>query len=128
MIDSKEFENMTSPAQSDHHALTVNAEKGWYAIPYDIYNYENSSDDIVVIEDAEAPETSSEEVGPETSSAADPDGDYHQAGVLVFRADDDISVTDQHEIEAAQLFRSVFIGDWIYALDADGVAGSFTPE
>ena len=137
VIDSKEFENMTSPAQSDHHALTVNAEKGWYAIPYDIYNYENSSDDIVVIEDAEAPETSSEEagpetsseeVGPETSSAADPDGDYHQAGVLVFRADDDISVTDQHEIEAAQLFRSVFIGDWIYALDADGVAGSFIPE
>ena len=119
VIDSKEFENMTSPAQSDHHALTVNTEKGWYAIPYDIYNYENSSGDIVVIEDAEAPETAAEETGPAEN--------YHQAGVLVFRADDDISVVDQHEIEASQLFRNVFIGDWIYALDADGVAGSFIP-
>ena len=119
VIGSKEFENMTSPAQSDHHALTVNTEKGWYAIPYDIYNYENSSGDIVVIEDAEAPETAAEEAGPAEN--------YHQAGVLVFRADDDISVVDQHEIEASQLFRNVFIEDWIYALDADGVAGSFIP-
>ena len=124
VLDSMEFENMTSPAQSDHHALTVNAEKGWYAIPYDIYSRENSSGDIVVIEDAEEPVPSGSDAGPETAAAEDP----HQAGVLVFRADDDISVTDQHEIEASQLFRSVFIGDWIYALDAEGVAGSFIPE
>lgn len=124
VLDSKEFENMSSFAQSDHKALTVNAEKGWYAIPYDIYSYENSSDDIVVIEDAEEPETSGEEYGTETSSADNP----HQAGVLVFRAGDSIDMVDQHEIEATQLFRSVFIEDWIYALDANGVAGSFMPE
>lgn len=128
VIASKEFENMTSPAQSDHHALTVNTEKGWYAIPYDIYNYDDSSDDIVVIEDAEVPEAAIEEAGPETSSSTATAGDYHQAGVLVFRADDDISVVDQHAIEASQLFRNVFIEDWIYALDANGVAGSFIPE
>ena len=124
VLDSREFENMTSPAQSDHKALTVNGKEGWFAIPYDIYSYENSSDDIVVIEDAEEPETSGEEYGTETSSADNP----HQAGVLVFRAGDSIDVVDQHEIEATQLLRSVFIEDWIYALDADGAAGSFKAE
>ena len=78
----------------------------------------------MVIEDAEEPETSGEEYGTETSSA----DNSHRAGVLVFRAGDRIDVVDQHEIEASQLFRSVFIEDWIYALDANGVAGSFMPE
>ena len=151
VIDSKEFENMTSPAQSDHRALTVNADKGWYAIPYDIYNYEDSSGDVVIIEDAEepgddatliedaeGPASSEEEAGTGTDTGTDTDTctgnsaasaeDYHQAGVLVFRTDDKIDIVDQHEIEAAQLFRSVFIEDWIYALDANGVAGSFIPE
>ena len=118
VIDSKEFENMTSFAQSDHKALTVNAEKGWYAIPYEIYNYDDSEDDVMIIEDAESYD--GEEVTEEPEN-------YHEAGVLVFRADDEISVIDQHAVEAGKVFRSPYIGDWIYALDGSRVAGSFRP-
>ena len=118
VIDSNEFENMTSFAQSSHLALTVNPEEGWYAIPYDIYNYQGPDDDVVIIEDAETYE--------DEDMAEEPE-DYHEAGVLVFTADDTIDVVDQHAIEATQIFRNVFIEDWIYALDAKGVAGSFIP-
>jgi uncharacterized secreted protein with C-terminal beta-propeller domain len=129
VLDSKEYENMTSPAQSDHHALTVNQEEGWYAIPYDIYDYEAGGDDVFIIEDAE----SSEDEGPSGDTDAvetteEPE-DYHQAGVLVFSTEGDkIRTVDKHRIDASQLYRSVFIGDWIYALDARGVAGSFRPS
>ena len=131
VLDSKEFENMTSFAQSDHHALTVNAGKGWYAIPYDIYNYDNDTedggDDVVFIEDAEVSEDA-ESAEEESDSVTAPEESFHETGVLVFRADDRIDVVDKHSIEASQVFRNPFIGDWIYALDADGAAGSFRPE
>ena len=121
VLSSREFENMTSPAQSDHHALTVNAEKGWYAIPYDVYNYSSGGDDTVIIEDAESAD------GDEYTEETAESDSYHETGVLVFRADDEISVIDQHAVEAGQILRNVFIEDWIYALDSGGVAGSFRP-
>ena len=37
VLDSVEFENMTSHAQYDHHALMVNSEAGYYAIPYEVW-------------------------------------------------------------------------------------------
>lgn len=122
-LDSKEYENMTSPAQSDSRALTVNSEAGWYAIPYGIDNYDDFGmiveDDI--IEDAEVPEETEE------SYVTEPQNEY-EAGVLVFRADDKLSSVDQHKLGNEYLARNVYIGDYIYALDRDGNCTSFKPN
>ena len=126
VLDSKEFEDMTSFAQSDHHALTINKEDGWFAIPYEVYRYEEWLDGDVVIEDAEVPpETDSEEteIAPEEPVVTE----MHEAGIMVFTADDKFGSVDQHKLDATQLFRSVYIGDWIYALDAKGNVYSFKP-
>lgn len=42
VLDSKVLKDYTSVVQYNHRALLVNAQKGYYAIPYDIYNYENN--------------------------------------------------------------------------------------
>ena len=101
VIDSQEFEDMESPAQNTHLALTVNTKEGWYAIPYLVsrevpdeenkyeYNYESES------------------------------------GVLMFEADDDIDVVDQHSLADDYLQRSLYIKNYIYALATDGTAYSF---
>lgn len=128
VLDSKEFEYMTSFAQSDHHALTVNSEAGYYAIPYEIWRYEDDWGDDVIIEDAEEP---TEVIDPEDDPdefPVDGPGETHEAGMLVFGADDKIGPVDQHELDLSQVFRGVYIGDWIYALDADGEVRSFRPS
>lgn len=108
VITSREFENMDSPAQETHKALTVNSKEGWFAVPYEIYHYEDEPLTDDVIEDEE----------PYIEPGL-------EAGVLVFGADDKLTVYDQHRLSSKQLLRSVYIGDYIYALDADGEASSF---
>lgn len=130
ILDSKEFEDMSSFAQSDHHALTINREDGWFAIPYEIYRYNEwlDGDDTVVIEDdAEAPSEALD--GEDVEIAIDEPAvtEMHEAGILVFTADDKFGSIDQHKLDATQLFRSVYIGEWIYALDAKGNVYSFKP-
>ena len=130
VLDSKEFEDMSSFAQSDHHALTINKEDSWFAIPYEIYRYNEwlDGDDTVVIEDdAEAPSEALD--GEDVEIAIDEPAvtEMHEAGILVFTADDKFGSIDQHKLDATQLFRSVYIGEWIYALDAKGNVYSFKP-
>ena len=126
VLDSREFEDMSSFAQSDHHALTVNSKEGWFAIPYEIYRYADTwVDDDIVVDDAEVPEETGEDVEIAEEPAVT---DMHEAGILIFRADDKLGPVDQHRLDATQLFRSVYIGDWIYALDARGDVCSFRPE
>ena len=129
VLDSKEFEDMTSFAQSDHHALTINTKDGWYAIPYEVYRYEELTDGdgmVVLDDDAETPsdvETDDIEIEPEEPAVTE----THEAGIMVFTAGDKFGKIDQHKLDADQLFRSVYIGDWIYALDANGDVYSFKP-
>lgn len=40
ILDTKVFEGYNSVTQYNHHGLVVNQDKGYYAIPYDIYNYD----------------------------------------------------------------------------------------
>ena len=49
----------------------------------------------------------------------------YEAGVLVFGADDKLNIYDQHRLGSEYLTRSVYIGDYIYALDEEGNASSF---
>ena len=140
VLDSKEFKDMTSFAQDDHHALTVNSDAGWFAIPYDVYHYDMwetgvIEDDMIVYDDAEAPEDSAEGKEEKTEDVEiieepveEPAVDeYHEAGILVFRTGDKFGKMDQHKLDATELYRSVYIGDWIYALDAEGNVYSFKP-
>lgn len=114
---------MSSPAQDTHKALTVNSRDGWYAVPYSVYNYE---DEPILIEeegpaDASASETApSEEISDELYTEP-----QFEAGVLVFGADDKLNIYDQHSLSENYLTRSVYIGDYIYALDEEGNVSSF---
>ena len=65
--------------------------------------------------------------GEETEDViADDDGESdYEAGVLVFGADDKLTVYDQHKLGHEELLRSVYIGDYIYALDREGNVKSF---
>lgn len=119
VLDSMEFKDMMSPAQSDHHALMVNAEAGYYAIPYSIDRYGDTVIDGggALIED--------EDVLADKEPAVD---SSHEAGVLVFGADDSIRLMEQHALDQNWLVRNVYIGDWIYALDSEGNISSFRPE
>ena len=119
VLDSMEFKDMMSPAQSDHHALMVNAEAGYYAIPYSIDRYGDTVIDGggALIED--------EDVLADKEPAVD---SSHEAGVLVFGADDSIRLMEQHALDQNWLVRNVYVGDWIYALDSEGNISSFRPE
>lgn len=129
VISSREFKDMESEAQYTHKALTVNSGEGWYAIPYNIYHYEDDTltadgaeeDAAIIDEDAELSEEETE------LSADEPAYDEPglEAGVLVFGNDDKLTVHDQHRIGNRQLLRSVYIGDYIYALDPEGNASGF---
>ena len=120
VLDSKEFENMNSPAQETHKALTVNTREGWYAVPYEIWHDTSSVDSGVIIEDDAE---SSEDI--ELDAEDDENDSSFEAGVLVFGAENKIKVYDQHKLGSEYLYRSVYIGDYIYALDGDGNAESF---
>ncbi len=129
VLDSKEFEDMSSFAQSDHHALTINKEDGWFAVPYEIYRYNEwpDGDDVIIEDDAEVPSASLDSEDTEIVEDEPFVEEMHEAGILVFTADDKFGSIDQHKLDAAQLFRSVYIGEWIYALDAKGEVYSFKP-
>ena len=116
---SKEFNEMTSPAQEDSHALTINSEAGWYAIPYGVVNYNDPGILIDGGNDLEA-ETDGDVL-------AEPANEY-EAGVMVFRADDSLEDAQPVKLGNEYLYRSVYIGDYIYALDRDGNCTSFRPE
>ena len=127
VMDSKEFKDMSSIAQYDHHALMVNNDAGYFAIPYEVWNYEET-DDAEIIEDAEEP---SETDGPEDAETdvlveTEPEFKY-DTGILLFKADDSINSVDKHKLDGSAISRSVYIGDWVYALDTDGNVQSFKP-
>ena len=127
VMDSKEFKDMSSIAQYDHHALMVNNDAGYFAIPYEVWNYEETVDDEI-IEDAEEP---SETDGPEDAETdvlveTEPEFKY-DTGILLFKADDNINSVDKHKLDGSAISRSVYIGDWVYALDTDGNVHSFKP-
>lgn len=117
VIDSMEFENMSSPAQDTHKALTVNSKAGWYAIPYGVYSYE---EDVPAEDSAQITEDAAEEPMVDDSFSRG-----YEGGVLVFTADGKIGVTDRHRLCNEYLYRSVYIGDYIYALDGEGSVYSF---
>lgn len=148
VLDSKEFKDMTSPAQSDHHALTINTEAGYLAIPYEIWHYDDEliEDGAVIIEDAEEPEDTAaaadgtEAAVSEDTEAADEGSEdaftdaepeeisLNENGVLVFKAEDRISSVDRHSLKLGNVNRCVYIGNYIYALDSDGNVKSFKPS
>ena len=136
VISSKEFKDMDSPAQNTHKALTVNTKEGWYAVPYEIYHYDEEPvedaevpEDEELVEDAEVPEDEDSTESEDTDAEEIEDDVYvepsYESGVLVFGSDDKLTVFDQHKIGDRPLMRSVYIGDYIYALDAEGNASSF---
>lgn len=139
VIDSKEFKDMSSPAQNDHHALMINSEADYFGIPYEIWGYEVLDEEDVIVDDIDAEsaedagdagegEGSSVEGAYEDDIPVSPEPDIsHETGVLLFRAGDRISSVDQHKLGNTPFFRSVYIGDWVYALDADGNVKSFKP-
>ena len=119
VIDSIEFEDMNSPAQDTHKALTVNTKDGWYAVPYDIYHYSEpaaaDSEDVSAVSGSE-----------DAAALIDTEPGYsYEAGVLVFGADERLDVFDQHKLSDTYLSRCVYIGDYIYAIDGDGKVSSF---
>ena len=114
VLDSREFENMSSIAQYDHHALIVNNDADYCAIPYEIWNDQIIEDDGVLIEGSDIAES-------------EPAVTY-ETGVLLFRANDKIDSADKHKLDSQQIYRSVYIGDWIYALDYEGNVQSFIPS
>ena len=129
VLDSKEFKDMSSIAQYDHHALMVNGDAGYFAIPYEVWTSEWIEDEEILVEDDS--EEPSETDGPETPAedtlaVSEPDYTY-DAGILLFKADDSINSVDQHKLEGSAALRSVYIGDWVYALDSDGNVQSFKP-
>lgn len=115
VLDSKEFENMESPAQMSHLALTVNKKAGYYALPYNIWNYGGAD---ILIEDAEIAEETED-----ASAMSEPES---ETGVLVFGAEGDkIKVYDQHKLDAVQILRSPYIGDYIYGVDGSAEVHGF---
>ena len=132
VLHSKEFKDMSSLAQNDHHALMVNSEAGYFAIPYEIWHYDDVDEDVVIddieiiYDDAEEAEAGGE--GSETDTLVEyiPESTY-ESGVLLFKAGDKIDSIDLHKLGESPICRSVYIGDWVYALDGSGNVQSFKP-
>ena len=115
VLDSKQYKDLSSEAQYDHHALLENKEAGYLAIPYYL-DEEVTIEDDVIIEDAEIAES-----GDGNSDAVmlpEPDT---KGGVLVFSADEKITVEKDCELEDG-VRRCIYIGDYIYAVqDSDEI-------
>ena len=127
VLDSKEFKDMSSIAQYDHHALMVNNDAGYFAIPYEIWNYDDIEEETIVEDDAESSDSDDAEE-PEEVILVDNEPEYsYDTGVLLFRTGDRISSVDKHSLEGSAILRSVYIGDWVYSLDSDGNVQSFKP-
>ena len=108
VLDSKEFEDMSSPAQDTHLALTLNENAGYMAIPYNIHAY----NDIDIFEEY-------------IDEFAEP---MNEDGVLLFGISKDsnkIEVYDKHAIGIGQILRSPYISDYIYAVNDKGEATGF---
>ncbi len=105
VLDSMEFEDMESPAQYTHLALTVNADDGWYAIPY--YLLKDSTGDSDDYDDSEY---------------------YEEGGVLRFSAGDSINILEQENLSEDYIQRCVYIEDYIYALNYDGYVYSYKAD
>ena len=126
VIDSIEFKDMSSPAQDTHKALTFNSKDGWYAIPYSIFSYDNViTDSSDAASGSEIAEDEAEQADEDTLAIDTEPAYKSECGVLVFGADDKLSVHDQHKLTDKYLNRCVYIGDYIYALDGDGEVSSF---
>lgn len=127
VIDSKEFKDMSSAAQYDHHALMVNNDAGYFAIPYEVWNYEET-EGAEIIEDAENPSETNDPDDEETIVLVEPESEVkYDTGLLLFKADDSINSVDKHKLDGSAICRSVYIDEWVYALDADGNVQSFKP-
>ncbi len=130
VLDSMEFNEMSSEAQYNHHALTVNTEEGWFAIPYEIWHYADidydDGDDVIIDEDAEYAEDSDVEEPSQEAETADQD--YHEEGILLFGTSDKIGPVDKHQLKETSICRSVYIGNYIYAIGRDADVQSFKPE
>ena len=72
----------------------VNKEEGYFAIPYEIWDYSVTEDVITDGED----ELYEEPAEPESS---------YDTGVLLFKAGDRIGKTDKHSLDSTMIFRSV---------------------
>ena len=80
-----------------------------------------ATDSAASVQKASASETApSEEISDELYTEP-----QFEAGVLVFGADDKLNIYDQHSLSENYLTRSVYIGDYIYALDEEGNVSSF---
>ena len=119
VLDSKEFDEMSSPAQITHLALTINTEQGYFAIPYSQYpdnhsgwfTTDGSSDSIAN--------------GTDTYMEDDSTGSILTSGVLVFGVDNGIRTHDIHPLAKNTLERTVYINEWLYSLDQKGDVYSF---
>ena len=119
VLDSKQYENMFSDAQYDHHALLQNPDQGYLAIPYTIED--DWIEDDVIIEDAEIAES-----GDGNTDAIEMPEPQISGGVLVFTADDQIAIKKNYELENEGVRRCIYIGEYIYALDDSDEITSFT--
>ena len=45
----------------------------------------------------------------------------------LFKAGDKIGLADKHVLDSESIYRSVYIGEWVYALDGEGNVQSFRP-
>ena len=94
--DSMAFENMESQVQYDHRALLVGPEAGWYALPYEIWNFDELSENY------------------ET-----------EAGILVFSVKNGkLQVKEQFRTDGS-VHRALFIDSWIYGVCEDDTIESF---
>ena len=115
VLDSKQFANMNSEAQYDHHALLENKEAGYLAVPYDL-DEDVTIEDDVIIEDAEIAES-----GDGNTDAIELPKPETMGGVLVFSAGEKITVEKNYETEDG-VRRCIYIGDYIYAVqDSDEI-------
>ena len=128
VIDSMEFEDMDSPAQYTHKALNINTDEGWYAIPYSVWHY-NEPDLINEEDSSDITESETGSVSGDTMMREEEpiieDEPEHESGVLIFGADDELTIYDRHRLECENLTRSVYIDDYIYAIDDSGEVSSF---
>ena len=91
IADSMSFENYESEIQYNHHALLVNKEKGYYAVPYINWGKQGYVD-----------------------------GNNMDSGVLVFKVkkDQSIDVIKQFKCKE-EVSRCIYIEDWIYVLQPE---------
>ncbi|MBQ9708068.1 MAG: beta-propeller domain-containing protein [Firmicutes bacterium] len=111
VADSREFVGMDSEVQYNHKALLSDHEVNYLALPYTIWNYEESEvTDVDVIEDDGADDIYEEEAA--------------KNGVLVVTADGSIEVPYDY-MATEYVSRCVSIGSYIYVICDDDHIESF---